>query len=221
MGGIVQWCHALVTTAEQPAPFSAREGKLLRLVPPNRRMGQQQLAAQLQNALGKTPSLLAAIQEQVLLHQCKAQAAAVQVKPPLTYLRHVAALLRGWAYLTAGDAQQALFDARCALATAPRGASVQHPAASGITNNGALTEAAPPAAEGGISCSGTSGPGAADTAAVSAPGAVVVHGRSVLQGLHACSWAPAHELASAAYAAAEDWSNAALHAAIVSALHLL
>jgi hypothetical protein len=169
---------ALVAVAEAPAPFSARDGKLLRLVPRDRRLGQLKLEQQLSAALAANPRLAAAL---------TTSRTATAAAPAAQQLRHVAALLRGWAYLTAGDAKQAQQDARCALAHALR------QRVSGGTSTG--------------------GDAAAAAAVVVAE---PLDEQRPLGGLLGCVWAPAHELASAAHAAVEDWTNAALHAQIVS-----
>lgn len=228
--GALQHACALIAAGERPAPFSTRDGKLLRLVPADRRLPPEAVAEHLAAALRARPCLLAA---------AAGEAQQRKPSPPLgagKRHRHLAALLRGWAYLGAGDAAQALLDARCALASAPAAGGARTVGAGAGKGGQAATQGtrhsdaaasnsgnklpAPSSRDGG---SGGAPHGSAAAAASSAAqGALQLAVSDAaapaepLRGVRACAWAPAHELASAAYAAREEWSNAALHAQIVS-----
>ncbi|GBG00493.1 hypothetical protein Rsub_13184 [Raphidocelis subcapitata] len=216
---LAAWAAAAVAAAEAPAPYSARDGRLLRLVPSCSRLAPHALAAQLRAALERQPVLLDAAAAAAAAGAAKSApprctppaarprsepatsaAAAGALAPPAaprraSATRHMAALLRGWAYLGAGDADQALRDARAALAAAPRRATAT------------LAAASPPASLGGGGSLGAPAASALTQATQEPP-------PPPLTGLHACAWAPAHDLAGAAHAALEDWTNAALHARI-------
>ncbi|KIZ06018.1 hypothetical protein MNEG_1942 [Monoraphidium neglectum] len=224
--GLTDWACRLIMAAERPAPFSSRDGKLLRLVPVDRRLSAVEMAACIASALKEHPSLTAAAHEA----RCRDGARSSPSSTRCATLsvrsgdRAIAALLRGWAYLRAGDAQQALLDARCALASAPRRAALEREAA----DDGGAREGGPGSI---VSSDLPEQPGTCDGAASATPGGVsnpsscltlsgdgIARAAAPLRGLHACAWAPAHVLSSEAHAAAGDWESAAVHASIACEL---
>jgi len=189
---LARWSDRLLSHAEAPALFSPRDGKLLRLVLADRRLGQEQQAALLRTALRQHPSLYEAA---FVAYSTAPDASRPRLQRSL---RHVAALLRGWVYQTAGQPRQALLDARYALATA---------AAPGKRTATADADGSPTKAVAVGDCTGT--------VLVATNGSSEAEA-NLLRGVLSSSWVPAHELASDAYAALDDWSSAALHAQIVS-----
>eukprot|EP00887_Chlorella_sp_A99_P005594 scaffold1.g5594.t1 len=107
---LARFWGGVVEAAQAPNPLSSRDGRLIKPVPPELRLPPQQLELRLEAALLRGP--VRAGDARDLL--CAAWAAGRRPG------RAEAALLRGAAYLEAGDAAQAAKDARVALVYCPR-----------------------------------------------------------------------------------------------------
>jgi hypothetical protein len=100
-------CAELVAAAELPNRYSPRDGKLLKLVPAGARLGCEQLAARLAQALQQSADGLLPLQARHLLGRCGGGGGG-SGRPAAGRRRAVAAWLRGLAYQQAGQHGQAL-----------------------------------------------------------------------------------------------------------------
>ncbi|KAK9867300.1 hypothetical protein WJX84_009272 [Apatococcus fuscideae] len=106
-GWLAEHWSTLIEDAEKPAALSRRDGRLLRRIPAPANLDRSQLANALQRALASHQDLQS--------HAGKLLATAGGKKPG----RGPVTLMRGFAYLAAGNAEQAVKDARTAQAYGP------------------------------------------------------------------------------------------------------
>ncbi|KAL6780129.1 hypothetical protein ACKKBF_B14315 [Auxenochlorella protothecoides x Auxenochlorella symbiontica] len=104
------WCGR-IEAGQGPAPFSSRDGRRLAGIPPDARLAPGELRAALERVLATRRDV--ADEAADLLCQTWSRGRKQPGRAELSYLR-------GAAYLEAGDAGQALRDARCAIVFGPR-----------------------------------------------------------------------------------------------------